>query len=288
MQLPSRLRRWMIDRFIPPIPANAEGVGYFAYVAHKSAVVDGRAACPLMDPLIAARADLPHFHLVIGTVGRPEVHESMNFAPRISWFEFAVSLFCGDGRDGVDRRFISSLLSDQMCRPKLIYSLYRLRSYYVARYFALKFRGIAQSCESAYVICYYSAVMLGVVRAFRELGKPVWDVQHGHLGETHDAYNNGAAFSLGSRFAPTGFLVWDRSFGEFLEGRVGRVWRSSGSLRLRALASPAGTTGRSAVRSTLRSVPRVRVAGVGAGSRCEGGGGLRSALRPRVLSRGLW
>jgi hypothetical protein len=75
--------------------------------------------------------------------------------------------------------------------------------------------------------------MLGVVGAFRALGKPVWDIQHGYLGPSHDAYNNSAAFALDSRFKPTGFLVWDENFGDHVAAVLGAPWRSTGHAHLK-------------------------------------------------------
>jgi hypothetical protein len=239
MSLGSWIRRWIITKFIPPIRAdNAAGAGFFVYASHKSAVLDGRASSPLTDPLIAAHAPRRYVHITIGELAIPEVVQSLQVPHRLNWLEFLASCFCGSPTDKVDRQFLNMLLTPLLCRPKRFHALYRFRSFLVARYFALKFRDIATACDSAYVVCFYSGAMLGVVRAFRELGKPVWDIQHGHLGPTHDAYSNASAYRLGSLFQPTGFLVWNRSFGEYLEKTHGARWESTDYLHVRAFAPP--------------------------------------------------
>jgi hypothetical protein len=80
---------------------------------------------------------------------------------------------------------------------------------------------------------YYNAIMLGIVSAFRHLGKEVWDVQHGLIGPTHGAYNNSKAYSLDSNFRPTGFLVWNTNFGSYIEETLGVHWKSTDYLHLK-------------------------------------------------------
>lgn len=240
MALGGRLRSWLLERLVPPIRiANAGGIAYFAYYTHKKTVIEGRAACPLLDPLIRQRRAHRYTHILLGRVSRPEAVPSIQVPRSLNWLEFACSLLFFERHDVTDYRFITRLITPQLCTPKRHRRLHALRSFLLARYFALKFRNIASACDCAYVICYYDAIMLGVVRAFRRLDKPVWDVQHGHLGATHDAYNNSSAYALRSNFQPTGFVVWDKSFGEYLETRLGARWESTEYLHLRALPQPA-------------------------------------------------
>lgn len=240
MTLAHRLRSSLLDRLVPPIRIDdAGGIAYVAYYTHKTTLIEGRAACPLLDPLIRQRRAHRYTHILLGRVSRQETVPSNQVPRSLKWLEFGCSLLFWERHDVTDYRFITRLLTLQLCTPKRHRRLHALRSFLLARYFALKFRNIASACDCAYVICYYDAIMLGVVRAFRRLGKPVWDVQHGHLGATHDAYNNSNAYSIGSNFQPTGFVVWDKSFGEYLEATLGARWESTEYLHLRAVPQAA-------------------------------------------------
>src|SRR5262245_41127025 len=118
MILGSRIRQWIVSRFIPPIRADkAADVGIFLYACHKSAVLGGRAASPLTDPLIAALAPRPFLHTTFGQLKLLEVVPSMQLPHRINWFEFMASCLCGSPADKVDRQFVDSLLTPLLCRP---------------------------------------------------------------------------------------------------------------------------------------------------------------------------
>jgi hypothetical protein len=80
--------------------------------------------------------------------------------------------------------------------------------------------------------------MLGVVSAFRRLGKEAWDVQHGLLGSVHQAYNNSDAYLIKSNFRPSGFVVWDAKFGQYLENTLGARWKSTEYIHLKAFGKP--------------------------------------------------
>ena len=240
-----QLKNWLLDRLVPAIRiSGAGGTAFVANAGHKTVVVDGRAACPLMDSLIQRNASERHTHVVIGDVRLGEVVPSNQVPQRLSWAQFVFSLFFWRRSDIADFRFLWRIITAPLVGRNRHHHVHMIRSYLVARYFALKFRELAAACDRVYVICYYDTVMLGVVRAFRLAGKPAWDVQHGNLGPTHDAYNNRRAFMLGSSFQPTAFLVWSREFGEFVEHTLGAEWESTEYAHLKgfakATAAPVG------------------------------------------------
>ncbi len=201
-------------------------------------LVDQLRVCPLMDPLIAQRRKEAYTYVVIGRVTGPEAIPSVQVPHKLNWIEFAFSLLFFERGDLTDYRFVAQIYTLQICLPKRHRRLHALRTFLIARYFALKFRNVAEVCDSAHVLVFYNAIMLGVVRAFRRLGKSVWDVQHGYLGPDHDAYNNVSAYSLNSSFRPNGFLVWDRHFGEYLEARFRVRWKSTDYLHLKSFSLP--------------------------------------------------
>jgi hypothetical protein len=130
-----------------------------------------------------------------------------------------------------------------------------MRTWLLARYFSVKFSVLATICSSANVTVYYNATMLGVVSAFRKKGKPVWDVQHGYLGPSHDAYNNTAAFAIDSTLKPTGFIVWSNEFGRYVESTLGSNWRSTDYAHLKMFKTfvPPRVSGRTQVLFTLQT-----------------------------------
>lgn len=100
--------------------------------------------------------------------------------------------------------------------PRPLWVIWAIRNFVIARHFAYLFRDIAKQHEQARVIVYYSAAMLGVVYAFRKLGKPVYEIQHGYIGPSHNAYNKRELFTSNALFCPTGYVVWDDKTARFL------------------------------------------------------------------------
>jgi hypothetical protein len=251
----------LVDRLVPAYPITVPGGPAFViYAVHKYLRWKGTLACPLIDPLIPKKSSGPFTYVSIGDPNGPEAIPTLKVPWRLNWIEFLVSLLLWERQDWTDWRFcvkvfssidltafsclrdrlkargaLGKLITTFLCR------LWALRTFLIAKYVSLKFRAIASRCSEAYVVVYYSAMMLGVVRAFRRLGKPVWDVQHGYIGPTHGAYDNKEAFRLTSTFQPSGYLVWDRRFGRLIEKATGAQWESTDYLHLRAYC----TTGRS-------------------------------------------
>lgn len=247
-KLRDRFLGFLRDRLVPPLRIDeAGGPAFFAYASHKSAVVNGRYVCPLIETLIKRKVSDKYTYIVIGAVGGPEEVKSTQLPHRLNVAEFVFSLFFLEPKDFSDFRFLKSLFdSPILClfqnpsrirRTWVFRRGFALRSFLLANYFALKFRKVASECDSAYVLVYYNAIMLGVVRAFRRAGKRVWDVQHGYNGINHPAYNNANAFSIASSVRPSGFLVWDRKFGEQIESALGAPWESTDYMHLKGFGS---------------------------------------------------
>lgn len=229
--------RRLFDRLIPAIRFDAaSGPAFCAYAYNKSAVVDGYHVCTLIEPLIERYARDVYTYVTLGRLPGPEKVASIQVPLAVNWVELLLSLACLRPSDALDYRFIARLYTKQLCFPKRHRRLHAVRTFILAHYMSLKFRELANACDSAYVIVYYNATMLGLVRAFRRRGKRVHDVQHGYLGPDHDAYNNRNAFSLESSFRPTAFIVWDHRFGEHIQTVLGMPWQSTDYLHLKAFA----------------------------------------------------
>lgn len=235
---------WLLDRLVPPLGIQTNpGPAYFAYASHKSGMVDGRHVCPLVDPLVEHLPSREYTYVTLGQLEGAEEIASVHIPRKIKWGEFLFSQLFFFERDLADLRFLMRLYdAKELCllmRPgrfheyRLFRRIFALRNFLLARYFALKFRRVAVASDSAHVVVYYNAMMLGIVCAFRRLGKPVWDIQHGYIGPQHDAYNNTEAYVLDSNYKPTGFLVWERHFGEYLEAALGLPWQSTDYHHLR-------------------------------------------------------
>jgi hypothetical protein len=205
---------------------------YVVYSSYKKAIRDNKCFCPIVDPLI----NQDEMNAVF-TIGKPICEEeipSIYVPHKICWLEFIKSVFLWSKHDINDFLFLNRLYIKGMVRlgyPRIIWVI---RTFLTAHYFSFVFRKVAIECAEVYVTCYYSGVMLGVVSAFRRLGKPVWDVQHGYIGASHPSYNNGWAWSIESTFKPTGFVVWDKKFGVFLKETLGDItYKSTDFMHIR-------------------------------------------------------
>lgn len=224
----------LMDCLIPAFPIKSDsGKAFFAYAHQKNAVVNEKLVCPLVDPLIESLDNDHYTNVVFGKVEKPELIVSQHMPHQLNIQEFLLSLFFLPKTSISDLKFLWSL---QRPMPRLAFhwTFFAIRTLLIANYIALKMRRVAQKADCAYVVVYYNATMLGVVSAFRRLGKEAWDVQHGLIGPTHTAYNNPQAFAIKSSLQPTGFLVWDKAFGKYLANTLSAKWRSTDYLHLKA------------------------------------------------------
>ncbi len=139
--------------------------------------------------------------------------------------------------------------------PPYLAFLWSIRAYVVARHFAYLFKDIADQHKQARVIVYYSAAMLGVVYAFRRLGKPVYEIQHGYIGPSHNAYNKPELISSDSYFAPTGYVVWDEKTANFLRESGARDVEVVGFRHLANFSSSEKSNRRVILITTQHSTP---------------------------------
>ena len=245
MLSPHRLRSWLLDRLVPAFELGAHGGSAFLiYSFQKSVLVENRVACPLMDPIVRMKSDGAYTYVAIGSLDVEEVIPSFHLPRKVNPLELALSLLFLQRVDIANYRFLNVLYdSPMLCLLKSggrwhewrwFRRCLALRNFLLAHYFSLKFRTLALRCERAYVLVYYNAIMLGVVSAFRKLGKEAWDVQHGYLGPDHAAYGNATAFAIPSTFRPSGFLVWDSRFGRYIESMLKMRWESTGNHHLQS------------------------------------------------------
>lgn len=207
------------------------------YSFQKSVLVGDKLSCPLMDPIVLKRGGSSQVYITIGSLPLNEVIPSFQLKRKINPMELIFSLLFLRSIDFKNYHFLNLLYkSPMLCLLKSggrwnewrwFQRYLALRNFLLAHYFSLKFRKLAMKCESVYVLVYYNAIMLGVISAFRKLGKEAWDVQHGYLGPDHDAYSNAKAFEVASTFKPTGFLVWDNRFGTHIESALNMPWENT-------------------------------------------------------------
>jgi hypothetical protein len=228
-----QFRNHLLDFLVPPFPVKAKsGPAFFAYAHQKSTLVENLRVCVHIDPQIELLASAEYTNILFGDLEEPESIPSIHIPHRINWIEFLFSLLFLSTDSLRDYRFLASLLKEDSLVP-YHWSLFSLRNLLIANYFALKSRKIAEVASEVYVLVYYNAIMLGVVSAFRRVGKNGWDVQHGLIGSSHSAYNNSNAYLIESNLRPTGFLVWSNDIGKYLESTLGVQWRSSNYLHLK-------------------------------------------------------
>jgi hypothetical protein len=132
-----------------------------------------------------------------------------------------------------DLRFLNQLYGKQLIFPKRFRLLHVLRTWFVARHFEVKFSLLAIACSSVNLTVYYNGPMLGLIAAFRRRNKLAWDVQHGFIGQSHEAYNNASAFAIPTSFRPSGFIVWDEHFGQYVESMLGAPWQSTDYIHIK-------------------------------------------------------
>jgi len=238
IKVTDKLRNWILINFIPPFDLGSnEGSAFVVYSCHKSVRANEKLVCPLMDPIVLRKSNGDHTYITIDELDNEEQLPSIHLTRKVNIIQFILSILLLRTSDISNFRFISLLYeSPMLCMGKgrgnwhelKYYRTYlAIRNFFLANYFSLKFRGLAMRCDKVYVLVYYNAMMLGLVSAFRKLGKEACDVQHGYLGPDHAAYNNTVAFSMPSSFKPTCFLVWDTRFGEYIDLLLGLPWENT-------------------------------------------------------------
>ncbi len=190
-----------------------------------------------MDSIVLKKGGNNQVYITIGSLPQDEVISSFHLSRTINPLGFILSCLFLRGIDFKNYQFLNLLYeAPRLCWLKSggrwhewrwFRRYMAFRNFLIAHYFSLKFRELAIRCEGVYVLVYYNAIMLGVISAFRKLGKEAWDVQHGYLGPDHDAYNNVRAFAIDSTLKPTGFLVWDNRFGAHIESALKMPWEKS-------------------------------------------------------------
>ena len=209
------------------------------YAQHKATALRGELVCPFIDPLLEKKEGR-FTYVTLGSLEGRERIPSSQLRLHVRPLELFSSLLFLRASDLGDLRFLWRLYDARLCHPFKRRLLHVLRTFLLGHYYGLKLRTLAAHCDRAWVVVYYNAAMLGVVRAFRKAGKEVWDVQHGYVGPDHSAYCNTKAYSINSTFQPTGFLVWEQRFGAFLEGALGARWKSTDYLHIRAVSVDEG------------------------------------------------
>lgn len=78
--------------------------------------------------------------------------------------------------------------------------------------------------KRVFVVCYYDAKGLAMVKAANELNIPVIDLQHGVQGDRHMAYAKWPQSLIKSKFLPSHFFVWNNPSFETI-----KEWKSDSS-----------------------------------------------------------
>lgn len=173
---------------------------------------------PVIDSLVLNDKVNKIVVLTFGEIKGKELVQSQTISQRISFLNFFRYQFICGLPNLDDIQFIFNLFRPNN-HPSLIkpvndrlWILYAVRAYFIARYFSVVFHEYAQRNDEGRVLVYYGSRMLGFVMAFRRLSKPVFDLQHGYIGFSHNAYNRKELFNSNSLFVPTGIIFWSENF----------------------------------------------------------------------------
>jgi hypothetical protein len=209
------------------------------YSYHKTIMHSGSLWNPLIDPLIkAGRFGSAQNYITIGNLSGPEAVPSIAMPRTWSVFGLVAAQFLAGWPNYKDFVFIRLLYSDKdMLIPRRFALLHQVRTFILARYFQVIFMNFAKACPEVYVTVYYNAITLGIISAFKKMGKLTCDIQHGYIGPQHNAYSNAPAFTLGSIYQPELFLVWDDRFKKHIENAIGATAESTANIHLKFFAS---------------------------------------------------
>jgi hypothetical protein len=201
---------------------------YVGYVSHKR-TINGLLVSPMMDSLILSRASLESAtSMTLGQVEGQELVDSQCVPENIPVLQFLRAQFTAGFPRIVDLKFVFDLFRPNIHSslilpvPRWQWRIFAIRSYLIARYYSTLFKVAAANHDEARVLVYYGARMLGVVMAFRRLEKPVFDVQHGYIGISHNAYNRAEICNTDSLFEPTGYVLWSKDFHERTPGIINK------------------------------------------------------------------
>lgn len=234
---------------------------FVGYSNHKAIRWNGKWISAHIDSEILSKSDSSHSVFCLGDRVDDEFIPSIYISNKPSVKEILVNFFRSGPIRWRDIRFIIKLYEEneffRMASPvpPSLAFLWSLRAYVVARHIAYVFRDVAKEHKQARVIVFYSAAMLGVVYAFRRLGKPVYEVQHGYIGPSHNAYNKPELITSDSYFAPTGFVVWDDKTANFLRGEGAREVEVVGFRHLANFSSVQKSEKRVVLITTQHSTP---------------------------------
>jgi hypothetical protein len=191
---------------------------YVGYASHKR-VINGLLVSPMIDSLILSYGSLETAtSFTLGVVEGRELVGSRFVPDNISLPSFLRAQIIAGLPRVQDLRFVFDLFRpnnhDDLIFPvpRWKWRIFALRSYLIARYYSIVFATEADTHDEARVLVYYGARMLGVVMAFRRLNKPVFDVQHGYIGVSHNAYNRPEICGTSSLLEPTGYVLWSKDF----------------------------------------------------------------------------
>ncbi len=216
----------LIERFIKPVDNPSGGsplVLYATYGENKKTKYNDQFVYPILDSKIKSETQ-PYLNLTFGKKCINELYPSFFIEEKLSVIEFLFSLFYIDKFYFRDFRFIWNIYfsilaySDRgwgkMNKRAKYYHF--IRVFFGHRYLFFKYRNlVCSSVKKVYVTQYYNVRMLALVRICNTRKIPVFDVQHGYIGEDHPAYDK--SLSLETLCKPSGFYVFDNDAAEYVK-----------------------------------------------------------------------
>ncbi len=196
---------------------------YVGYSNHKVVLWKGKFVSPHLDSDVLERDASEYTSICIGNKIDRELIPSQSISTKTNPFRILLNFFRCGPIYLKDIAFLcelyrpNELYASWVPLPKQLWIVWVIRNLVVGRHFAVLFREIAKNHSEARVIVSYSAAMLGVIYAFRRLGKPVYEIQHGYIGLSHPAYNRREIVGSNSCFCPSGYVVWNERTGQFLK-----------------------------------------------------------------------
>ena len=214
-------------------PAGREARAYFTYAKSKTVLIDGARSYPIVDAVVAEDGTA-HRYYQFGTHDGRAYLQSTPLPYRIGIGDVVAALLTLDAECAVHFRFIQLINSglDRHWIPWRSRWAWDVRTLLVAHAFAWRLREVARVHREAFVTDFYSAAMLGVTLAFRREGREVWDIQHGRIGPSHQAYNSDV-FGVDCALRPTGLVVWDKRVGVYVDRALLLRWKSTEFAHLR-------------------------------------------------------